>query len=143
MKPKATTKPEPMPCFECDSGTMRPVRQDYTTTHPKLGTFTIPGVAMLCCDHCHDTLIGHEGNTQIDAFLDQALNVISPAEIQAFLDKYQLTQKRASELTGYGEKNISRWVSGRARPSESVSNFLRVLLAEKSAFERLKMKNFA
>jgi DNA-binding transcriptional regulator YiaG len=85
---------------------------------------------MLCCDHCHDTLIGHEGNAQIDAFLDKALNVISLREIQAFLDKYQLTQKRAAELTGYGEKNISRWLSGHARPSESVSNFLRVLLAE-------------
>ena len=58
------------------------------------------------------------------------LNSISPQEVQAFLLKYQLTQKRAAELTGFGEKNISRWLTGHSRPSESVSNFLRVLLAE-------------
>lgn len=142
MKPKAKTKADPIPCFECDSGSMQAIHADYTTTHPKLGELTVPSVAMLRCDHCQDTLIGHEGNTQIDEFLDKELNTISPREIQAFLDKYQLTQKRAAEMTGYGEKNISRWLSGRSRPSESVSNFLRVLLAETRAFERLRMRDF-
>ena len=139
---KLKARPESIPCFECEAGTLQPVLLDHQTDHPKLGTVTIPGVPMLRCDSCGATVIGEEGNNRIDSFLDNALNVISPAEIQAFLDKYHLTQKRASELTGYGEKNISRWVSGRARPSESVSNFLRVLLAEDSAFERLKMKDF-
>ena len=55
---------------------------------------------MLQCDSCGATVIGEEGNNRIDSFLDKALNVITPVEIQAFLDKYHLTQKRASELTG-------------------------------------------
>lgn len=131
-----------LPCFECEGGTLRPVLEDHSTEHPKLGKVTIPAVPMLRCDHCGATVIGDEGNRLIDEWLDKALNAISPAEIQAFLDKYRLTQKQASELTGLGEKNISRWLSGRARPSESVSNFLRVLLAETSAFERLRRKNF-
>lgn len=139
---KLKARPESIPCFECDKGTLQPVLQDYFTTHPRLGNLTIPAVPMLRCDCCGDTVSGEEGNTYIDAFLDKALNVISPKEIQAFLDKYKLTQKRAAEITGYGEKNISRWLSGHSRPSESVSNFLRVLLAERSAFERLLMKNF-
>jgi HTH-type transcriptional regulator / antitoxin HigA len=139
-KPKARL--ESIPCFECDKGTLQPVLLDHPTTHPRLGNLTIPAVPMLRCDCCGDTVIGEEGNTYIDAFLDKALNVVSPSEIQAFLDKYKLTQKRAAEITGYGEKNISRWLSGHSRPSESVSNFLRILLAEKSAFERLLMKNF-
>ena len=139
---KLKALPESIPCFECDQGTLQPLLLDHLTTHPRLGKITIPSVPMLRCDCCGDTVIGEEGNTYLDAFLDKALNAISPQEIQAFLDKYQLTQKRAAELTGYGEKNISRWLSGHSRPSESVSNFLRVLLAEKSAFERLKMKNF-
>ncbi len=142
MKPKANTKPEPMPCFECDSGTMQPIRQNYTTTHPKLGAVTIPGVAMLCCDHCADTIIGQEGNTQIDAFLSEALNSITPAEVQQFLDKYNLSQKQASMITGLGEKNISRWLNGHSRASESISNYLRILLVDSQAFERLKQKNF-
>ena len=139
---KLKARPESIPCFECDKGTLQPVLQDYFTTHPRLGNLTIPAVPMLRCDCCGDTVSGEEGNTYIDAFLAKALNVISPKEIQAFLDKYKLTQKRAAEITGYGEKNISRWLSGHSRPSESVSNFLRVLLAERSAFERLLMKNF-
>jgi putative zinc finger/helix-turn-helix YgiT family protein len=139
---KLKARPESIPCFECEVGTLQPMLLDHSTTHPRLGSITIPAVPMLRCDRCEATVIGEEGNTLIDAFLDKALNVISPNEIQAFLDKYKLTQKRAAEITGYGEKNISRWLGGRARPSESVSNFLRVLLAEDSAFERLLMKNF-
>lgn len=139
---KLKARPESIPCFECDKGTLQPVLLDHPTTHPRLGAFTIPAVPMLRCDCCGEIVIGEEGNTHIDAFLDKALNVISPSEIHAFLDKYKLTQKRAAEITGYGEKNISRWLSGHSRPSESVSNFLRVLLAENSAFERLKQKNF-
>lgn len=143
MKLKANTKPEPIPCFECDSGTMQPVRQDYTTSHPKLGELTIPKVAMLCCDHCEDTIIGHEGNTQIDAYLSDALNSITPAEVQQFLDRYKLSQKQASVITGLGEKNISRWLNGHSRASESISNYLRLLSSDSQAFERLKQKNFA
>lgn len=131
-----------IPCFECEGGTLQSVLQDYSTQHPKLGSITIPAVPMLRCDSCGAIVIGEEGNNRIDGYLDKALNAISPQEIQAFLNKYQLTQKRAAELTGFGEKNISRWLTGHSRPSESVSNFLRVLLAEDSAFERLRMKNF-
>lgn len=136
--------PGSLPCFECEDGTLRPFLEDHPTEHPKLGKVTVPDVPMLRCNSCGSTVIGDEGNRRIDTFLDKALNAISPGEIQAFLDKYGLTQKVASEITGLGEKNISRWLGGRSRPSESVSNFLRVLLAEESAFERLRaMKSTA
>lgn len=143
MKPKAATDPQAMPCFECESGTLHPVTLDHSTSHPKLGEITIPGVPMFRCDSCGDTVIGHEGSARIDAFLSAALNSISPAEIQRFLDKYNLSQKQASTITGLGEKNISRWLNGHSRASESVSNYLRVLLADSQAFERLKLKDFS
>ena len=98
---------------------------------------------MLRCDQCGDVVIGQEGNARIDAWLDAALNSVSPEDIRALLTKYNLTQRRASGITGLGEKNISRWLTGRARPSGSVSNFLRLLLADEDAFERLKKKDFA
>jgi len=138
-KPDSATS---VPCFECDAGTLQPVLENHATRHPKLGDVVIPGVPMLRCDHCGDVVIGQEGNARIDTWLDATLNVISPEDIQSFLSKYGLTQKEASRITGLGEKNISRWASGRARPSESVSNLLRLLLAETSAFERLRQKNF-
>lgn len=143
-----TTEPKPkteaaMPCFECESGVLVRELRDYTLDHPKLGEITIPNVPVLVCHSCGDRVIGDEGNQLIDTFLDQALGVISPEEIQAFLGKYRLTQKQASQITGLGEKNISRWASGRSRPSESVSNFLRLLLADEDAFERLRQKRFS
>lgn len=131
-----------LPCFECEAGTLVPVVEDHTSHHPQLGDITIPDVPMLRCWHCGDTVIGHEGNLRIDAWLDAVLEVISPEEVSAFLTKYNLTQRQASDITGFGEKNISRWVTGRDRPSTSVSNFLRLLLADREAFERLKRKNF-
>lgn len=131
-----------VPCFECESGRLQPVTEDHASRHPKLGDFVVRAVPMLRCDQCGDTVIGDEGNARIDSYLDAALNAISPEDIQAFLTKYHLTQRRASQITGYGEKNLSRWLTGRARPSESVSNFLRLLLADEDAFERLKQKNF-
>jgi HTH-type transcriptional regulator/antitoxin HigA len=98
---------------------------------------------MLRCDRCGDTVIGDEGNRLIDAWLDHCANIITPEEVQSFLTKYRLTQKEASTITGLGEKNLSRWLTGRARPSVSVSNFLRVLLADESAFELLRQRNFS
>lgn len=131
-----------MPCFECDEGMLQPVLEDYATHHPKLGDIVIPDVPVLRCDQCGDEVIGQEGNARIDAWFDGALEVISPEEIRALLTKYHLTQRQASQITGFGEKNISRWLTGKARPSESVSNFLRLLLADEAAFERLKQRNF-
>lgn len=139
-KPKADAA---MPCFACEAGTLRCERRDHTFQHPKLGECTIPAVPVWVCDTCGEQSIGDEGNRLIEDYLDQALNVISPDEIQRLLNKYNLTQRQASQITGLGEKNISRWASGRARPSESVSNFLRLLLADEAAFERLRQKNFS
>ena len=136
-------KPESQPCFECENGTLHEEIQDYSDEHSKLGKFTVANVPVKRCDQCDELLLTSAGGEMIDAYLDKALNVISPDEIQAFLSKYQLTQKAASKVTGLGEKNISRWLGGKSRPSESVSNFLRLILADESAFKRLKQKNFS
>jgi putative zinc finger/helix-turn-helix YgiT family protein len=132
----------PLPCFECAKGQLLPIREDYATLLPSGRKVTVPDVAMLRCDHCGDTVIGDEGNQKIDAWLSKLTNAITPQEIADLLSKYSLTQKEASTITGLGEKNISRWLTGRTRPSESVSNFLRLLLADRTAFERLLYRNF-
>lgn len=143
MKPTKTEVREPMSCFECDAGQMRPIFEDYMIELKSLGTVTIPQVPMQQCDCCGDTLIDGDGSAYIDDYVDRATNALRPAELQHFLEKYNLTQKEAAQITGYGEKNISRWLSGRARATASVSNFFRTLIAEPSAFERLKAKNWS
>ena len=131
------------PCFECADGVMETVIEDFQTTPNDLGEIIIPNVPMERCNLCGDTVIGAEGNSIIDDHLDQITQAITPEELRHFLEKYNLTQKIASQITGLGEKNISRWLSGKMRPSTSVSNFLRLLLADEKAFERLKFKNWA
>lgn len=140
-KPTKRTEAE-ICCFECDQGTLRPTLRDYATPLKDGKKITIPDVPMLECDHCGDSVINDEGNSRIDTFLDHLLNPISPEEVQQLLSKYHLTQKEASVITGYGEKNFSRWATGKARPSESVSNILRLLLSDEQAFDRLRNKNF-
>lgn len=141
-KPQTNAAPE-IPCFECEEGILVPTLEDYRVELPGRKVLTIPEVPMLVCEQCGDRVTGDEGNARIDAFLNKALNAISPEEVQQFLGKYGLTQKEAAQITGYGEKNISRWASGRARPSESVSNILRLLLSDQGAFERLRRKDFS
>lgn len=143
-----TTKPKTdaslaIPCFECEAGTLVPTLCDHKVEIPGRKALTIPDVPMLVCDRCGDKVTGDDGNACINAFLDKALNAISPEEVQQFLAKYGLTQREAAQITGYGEKNISRWASGRARPSESVSNILRLLLSDEEAFDRLRRKDFS
>jgi len=97
---------------------------------------------MLCCDQCGDTVIGDEGNEKIENQLRKITNALTPKEWQTFLDRYELTQQQASIITGLGEKNISRWLRGKARASESISNYIRLLLASPEAFETLKQRRF-
>ncbi len=144
MKTIKPSKPheQGIPCFECETGALLPVLRDYTVEIRDGKKLTIPDVPMLECHACGDVVSGDDGNSYINAYLDKALNAITPEEVQGFLIKYNLTQKEAAQITGFGEKNISRWASGQHRPSESVSNFLRLLLADEAAFERLKRKLF-
>lgn len=133
----ARKKPERIPCFECE-GILEAVSLPYRTELPELGEVEIHDVPMLRCPHCGDTVLGDEGIRFIDASIDRITGAITPSEIKLFLRQYGLTHREASAITGYGEKNISRWVSGKMRPSASVSNFFRLLIADRSAFETLR-----
>jgi HTH-type transcriptional regulator/antitoxin HigA len=130
------------PCFECENGTLHPIAKDYTAQFRGHDEITIKNVAMLRCDQCGDTVIGDEGNETIENELRRITKALSPVEWQAFLDRYELTQHQASAITGLGEKNISRWLRGKARASESISNYIRLLLASPAAFETLKEIKF-
>jgi HTH-type transcriptional regulator/antitoxin HigA len=136
------TKENQLPCFECENGTLEPVLRDYTTQLKAHGEVTIPNVPMLRCSTCLDTVLADEGQHFIDSHLDKLTQSITPAEVAHFLEQYKLTQKDAAEITGYGEKNISRWLSGKARASTSVSHFLRLLIAQPNAFEALKQRQW-
>jgi len=97
---------------------------------------------MRCCDGCGETLLTPTGSRQVDDFLDRASGALTSEEILLFLDRYGLTQKKAAEILGIGEKNLSRWLNGRQRVSASMSSYIRVLIAHPAAFETLKNKQW-
>ena len=139
---KIETGADELACFECEAGRLRAICEDYRTKLPSGLEVTVANVPMLRCESCGDKVICDEGNRKIDSWLNRITNAITPDEVQTFLTKYGLTQREASRITGLGEKNISRWLTGHSRPSESVSNFLRLLIADQSALDRLKQKRF-
>lgn len=130
-----------LPCFECD-GTLQRVLRPQKTQLPDFGEVTVPDVPVLTCPKCGDTVLGAEGSRYMDAWLNKFTGALTPEELRQFLEQYGLTHKQAATITGYGEKNISRWVSGKMRPTTSVSNFFRLLIADRSAFEKLKNRQW-
>lgn len=137
-----TDSPDSIPCFECDEGILLPELRTYHTTLPEYGEVAIPDIPMLCCSKCGDLVTDKAGDDAIQEAITRILNPITPEEVHYFLQKYNITQKEASQITGYGEKNISRWLTGKVRPTTSVSNFLRILSADEGAFQKLRTKNF-
>jgi Zn-dependent peptidase ImmA (M78 family)/transcriptional regulator with XRE-family HTH domain len=132
---------QPLPCFECD-GTLQRVLRPQKTQLPDFGEVTVPDVPVLTCPKCGDTVLGAEGSRYMDAWLNKYTGALTPEELRQFLEQYGLTHKQAAAITGYGEKNISRWLAGKMRPTVSVSNFFRLLIADRSAFETLKSRQW-
>jgi putative zinc finger/helix-turn-helix YgiT family protein len=130
-----------LPCFECD-GTLQRVLRSQKTQLPDFGEVTVPDVPLLTCPKCGDTVLGAEGSRYMDAWLNKYTGALTPEEMRQFLEQYGLTHKQAAAITGYGEKNISRWLTGKMRPTVSVSNFFRLLIADRSAFETLKKRQW-
>jgi Zn-dependent peptidase ImmA (M78 family) len=118
------------------------VLRPQKTQLPDFGEVTVPDVPVLTCPKCGDAVLGAEGSRYMDAWLNKYTGSLTPEELRQFIEQYELTHKQAAAITGYGEKNISRWLAGKMRPTISVSNFFRLLIADRSAFETLKSRQW-
>lgn len=125
------------PCPECNVGEMRVQKARYKTAAGGKN-WTIPGVEQESCTHCDLVVITPSGSERIDSWLDEKLEAITREELLAFLGKYNLTQKGASEILGIGEKCLSRWIRGPQRVSTSMSRYIRLLAENEDAFWQLR-----
>lgn len=141
MKTKASIN-QGHPCFECDGGILLPVREPFTTRTSEGLEITIPDVPMERCDSCGDTVLSGEATAYVNDYLDRAVSRLSREELQAFLSQYNLTQREAEQILGLGEKMIGRWLKGPFQISASISNYIRVLMADPGAFEILKARKW-
>jgi len=145
MKAKAKTKASAAkghPCFECGIGTLVSVLEPFTTRTADGMEITVPDVSMERCTHCGDTVLSAAAAAIVDTWLERATARLSRDELQAFLDQYQLTQREAEQVLGLGEKMISRWLKGPARISASMSNYIRLLMADPRAFDILRQRRW-
>ena len=131
------------PCFECDGGILVSVREPFTTRTSEGLEITIPDVLMERCNSCGDTVLSGEATAYVNDYLDRAVSRLSREELQSFLDQYHLTQREAEQVLGLGEKMIGRWLKGPFQVSASISNYIRVLMADPGAFEILKERRWA
>jgi hypothetical protein len=129
-------------CFECQEGILLPVREAFTTRTSEGLEITVPDVLMERCNLCGDTLLSGEATAYVNEYVDRATSRLSREELQAFLDQYHLSQREAEQILGLGEKMIGRWLKGPFQISASISNYIRVLMADPVAFEILKARKW-
>lgn len=129
--------PKSYACPDCEHGVVRPFVGLFRT-ESEGRCWTVPDVEQESCDKCALLVVTPRGGAHIDAWLDARLESISPEELKSFLQKYNLTQKEASELLGIGEKSLSRWIRGHQRVSTSISRYIRLLLESRESFIQLK-----
>ena len=130
-----------LPCPECEDGQLVSLIGDFETATDGQSV-TVPDVAMEHCSSCDERFLTPEGSQQVAEHLAKVSGSLEPAELEAFLDKYQLTHREAASILGIGEKNFSRWLSGKQRISTSMSRYIRTLLVHPDAFETLRTRNW-
>jgi len=117
-------------------------REPFTTRTSEGLEITIPDVPMECCNICGEAVLSGEATAYVNDYLDRATSRLSREELQSFLDQYHLTQREAEQILGLGEKMIGRWLKGPFQVSASISNYIRVLMADPGAFEILKERRW-
>lgn len=130
-----------LPCPCCEKGHLTPIQEAFKTTADGKAII-VPSVEMESCDACGETFLTPTGAQQVDDYIDHLPEAISAEELQLFLQKYDLTQKKAATILQIGEKNFSRWINGKQRVSASMSSYIRTLIAVPQAFDTLRKKEW-
>lgn len=75
-------------------------------------------------DELQDWVLTPEAHERIEAAKARYTGLMSPSEIKAMRQRLGLTQSELSELLQIGKKTLTRWESGRERPSRSLNVLL-------------------
>ncbi len=92
------------------------------------------------CDSCDEGIVEKEGSKAYDlAYAElkaEVQDVLGPASIKRIREKLGLSQRRAGELLGGGDRSFQKYESGGGAMSAGMSHFLDVLdhVPEASAY---------
>jgi DNA-binding transcriptional regulator YiaG len=109
---------------------MAKVDYDAEVRHDgRLHSFTIRALEVPVCQNCGAKVFTETVDDQINSALRSHLNLLTPEEMRAALERVQMTQKEAAERLGIAEATLSRWLTKTQIQSRAMDNLLRVFFA--------------
>jgi putative zinc finger/helix-turn-helix YgiT family protein len=127
-----TTKTARCPC--CGEGTLHFTVKDYLAKIGEGQTIKIPNIQMEACDKCGEEILSLESAREVDLAIAEYTDRLTPAELMAIREGFDVDQTEMSEALGLGSKTYHRWEKGSQYPSRSMGYYLRVLREYPEAF---------
>jgi DNA-binding transcriptional regulator YiaG len=129
-------------CCSCEQGHYEEVFDRYEATASDDVKIVVPRLKVLRCSFCGDELLPPESQKQIDAVISEQTEQVTPRELEAIWERFNLDQTGTAEVLGLGGKTFHRWLKGTQYPSRSMGYYLRVLAEFPEAFEWLRERKW-
>jgi len=122
----------PEVCPICGEGTWQPHSDGtYVFRHGRK-EHKVPGQHYALCDKCglRGYLPGQreENSRLVKAYQDSQVGYISPSDVLAVREKYQLTQTQANLIFGGGTQGFSKWERGVTSPAGPTARLIKLAL---------------
>src|SRR5579859_5548734 len=96
----------PWTCYHCgrDQVFMTTISYDAEVRHEdRVHSFTVPKLQILACKACGEKIFDESVGDQINAALRAHLQLLTPTDMRAALDRLGLSEKAAAERLGIAE----------------------------------------
>lgn len=131
-RPVGAERPFPWRCRQCRQDQVFLDTVPYTAVVRHDGreyTINISRLTLPMCRACGAKRFTEDVDEQVNIALRSELQLLTPEQIRAALERVQLTQKAAAEQLGIAEATLSRWVNGCQIQSRALDNLLRIFFA--------------
>lgn len=134
------TKNSPCPC--CGEGTLQSLSRDYLAKIGEGQTIKVPNVQMEVCDKCGEEILSLEAAREVDSAIAEYTDRLTPEELTAIREEFEVDQTEMSEALGLGSKTYHRWEKGSQYPSRSMGYYLRTLREHPEVFAWLRSRGW-
>lgn len=131
-RPFVEAAPFPWRCRHCGETRVVPAVCDFPAEvrhDGRLHSFLVPHLEAPTCQACGEKVFTEQVDTLILDALRIYLNLLTPAQIRAGLERVGMTQKEAAQRLGIAEETLSRWLNALQIQSRAMDNLLRAFFA--------------
>lgn len=119
-------------CPICELGKWEPKADEVHLIRHGRKTFEVDGLHYAICNKCgtRGYLPGQRKANQllVQKFQETLPWYVSPSDVLAVREKYQLTQKQANEIFGGGSQGFSKWERGLTCPAGPTARLIKTAL---------------